>query len=75
MPVVDICTYWAANALTWLFIVFYCVCYADPLLHFYIVIANSSLFVKVKGKASPYSITERSVLELIPVLSSQPAGQ
>ena len=49
MPVVDICTYWAANALTWLFTVFYCVCYADPLLHFYIVIANSSLFVKVKG--------------------------
>jgi len=54
--------------------VFYCVCYADPLLHFYIVIANSSLSVKVKGKASPYSITERSVLELIPVLGSQPAG-
>jgi len=27
---------------------------------------------KVKG--SPYSITERRVLELIPVLGSQPAG-
>jgi len=27
-----------------------------------------------KGKGSPYSITERSVLELIPVLGSQPAG-
>ena len=25
-------------------------------------------------KSSPYSITERSVLELIPVLGSQPAG-
>jgi len=25
-------------------------------------------------KASPYSITERRVLELIPVLGSQPAG-
>jgi len=27
-----------------------------------------------KGKGSPYSITERSVPELIPVLGSQPAG-
>jgi len=27
-----------------------------------------------KGKRSPYSITERWVLELIPVLGSQPAG-
>ena len=29
---------------------------------------------KVKSKASPYSITERRVPELIPVLDSQPAG-
>jgi len=28
----------------------------------------------VKGKGSPYSITEHRVLELIPVLGSQPAG-
>ena len=28
----------------------------------------------VKGKGSPYSITERSVAELIPVLGSQPVG-
>jgi len=28
----------------------------------------------LKGKASPYSITERRVPELIPVLGSQPAG-
>jgi len=28
----------------------------------------------VKGKGSPYSITEPTVLELIPVLGSQPAG-
>jgi len=28
----------------------------------------------IKGKGSPYSITERRVLELIPVLGSQPAG-
>ena len=28
----------------------------------------------VKGKGSPYSITERRVPELIPVLGSQPAG-
>jgi len=34
-------------------------------------IAKSS---KRKGKGSPYSITERRVPELIPVLSSQPAG-
>jgi len=31
-------------------------------------------FVKQKGKASPYSIAERTVPELIPVLGSQPAG-
>jgi len=30
--------------------------------------------VKGKGKGSPYSITERRVLKLIPVLGSQPAG-
>jgi len=29
---------------------------------------------KDKGKGSPYSITERRVPELIPVLGSQPAG-
>ena len=29
---------------------------------------------KVKGKSSPYSITERRVPELILVLGSQPAG-
>ena len=29
---------------------------------------------EVKGKGSPYSITERRVPELIPVLGSQPAG-
>jgi len=28
----------------------------------------------IKGKGSPYSITEHRVPELIPVLSSQPAG-
>ena len=28
----------------------------------------------VKGKGSPYSITERKVPELFPVLGSQPAG-
>ena len=31
------------------------------------------MFIK-KGKGSPYSITERRVLELIPVLGSQPTG-
>ena len=29
---------------------------------------------RCKGKGSPYSITERRVLRLIPVLGSQPAG-
>ena len=40
------------------------------------LVARTSLivcFVK-KSKRSPYSITERWVLELIPVLGSQPAG-
>ena len=31
-------------------------------------------FMLLKGKVSPYSITERRVPELIPVLGSQPAG-
>ena len=30
--------------------------------------------VKIKGKGSPYSITERRVPGLIPVFGSQPAG-
>ena len=36
-----------------------------------------SLFITTttkKGKGSPYSITERRVPQLIPVLGSQPAG-
>jgi len=36
----------------------------------FIVLAYSRL----KGKVCPYSITERRVPELIPVLGSQPAG-
>ena len=31
-------------------------------------------FLRQKGRGSPYSITERRVPELIPVLGSQPAG-
>jgi len=42
----------------------------DPLTHCHLC---RSLIKKVK-KGSPYSITERRVLELIPVLGSQPAG-
>ena len=34
---------------------------------------SNVIYVK-KGKGSPYSITERRVPELIPVLGSQPAG-
>jgi len=34
----------------------------------------SAQFIVNKGKVSPYSITERRVPELIPVLGSQPAG-
>ena len=34
----------------------------------------SVIYAHVKGKGSPYSITERRVPELIPVLGSQPAG-
>ena len=30
--------------------------------------------MRTKGKGSPYSITERRIPELIPVLGSQPAG-
>jgi len=32
------------------------------------------VFPNKKGKGSPYSITERRVPELIPVLGSQPGG-
>jgi len=34
----------------------------------------SSSVITSKGKGSPYSISERRVPELIPVLGSQPAG-
>ena len=33
------------------------------------------MFYTEKSKGSPYSITERRVPELIPVLGSQPAGE
>jgi len=36
--------------------------------------ASLVLIVCGKGKVSPYSIAERGVPELIPVLGSQPAG-
>ena len=36
--------------------------------------AYHNLHLVVKGKGSPYSITERKAPELIPVLCSQPAG-
>jgi len=35
---------------------------------------NAQYLVYKQGKGSPYSITERRVPELIPVLGSQPAG-
>jgi len=37
-------------------------------------IAHPAHVAGVKDRGSPYSITERRVLELIPVLGSQPAG-
>ena len=37
-------------------------------------IAGVGCVVKEVGKRSPYSITERRVPELIPVLGSQPTG-
>ena len=44
----------------------------------FVIDKNTILAVRwlfaLKGKGSPYSITERRVPELIPVLGSQPAG-
>jgi len=34
----------------------------------------AEMLIAKKGKGGPYSITERRVPELIPVLGSQPAG-
>ena len=58
--------------------VLYCFCIGFVLailysLSMYCCIAFSYIQCK-KGKGSPYSITERRVPELIPVLGSQPAG-
>ena len=39
-----------------------------------VFLAASSTTLLYKGKGTPYSITERRVLGLIPVLGSQPAG-
>ena len=53
--------------------VIYQTCYL--LLWVFIVTLIFSLYVlHKKGKGSPYSISERRVLKLIPVLASQPAG-
>ena len=43
------------------------------LLRWHFIVTTKS-FMKLKGKGSPYSITERRFLELILVLGSQPAG-
>ena len=48
-------------------------CYLQCAVICIMVLANSCR-PTVKGKGSPYSITERRVPELIPVLGSQPAG-
>ena len=46
-----------------------------PLLTYEMCVSFDVDFLMPKGvKGSPYSITERRVLELIPVLDSQPAG-
>jgi len=44
------------------------------LLRWQVVVLWKSTFEGLKGKGSPYSITEHRVPELIPVLGSQPAG-
>ena len=46
--------------------------FPDSLQHFYPI--SPILWQSEKGKGSSYSITERRVPELIPVLGSQPAG-
>ena len=43
-------------------------------LFYFFVIMCSCLAACKKGKGNPYSITERRVPELFPVLGSQPAG-
>ena len=40
----------------------------------YVIIQYAGSSTKTKGKGSPYSITDRRVPEMIPVLGSQPAG-
>ena len=51
-------------------------CYKDHLFYFtFILFYFSRLHIyNKKGKHSPYSITERRIPELIPVLGSQPVG-
>jgi len=40
----------------------------------FLLITYSRVLFLLKGKGSPYSITERRVPELVPVLGSEPAG-
>ena len=40
----------------------------------FLLITYSRVIFLLKGKGSPYSITERRVPELVPVLGSEPAG-
>ena len=39
-----------------------------------ITVCSLNVYYRCKGKGSPYSVAERRVLELIPVLGSQPVG-
>ena len=39
------------------------------------IMDRKHIIITLKGKGSPYSITERRVPESIPVLCSQPAGE
>jgi len=53
------------------------VCIRDTAVSMFTSINDSlltAIIIHKKGKGSPYSITERRVPELIPVLGSQPAG-
>ena len=58
-------------------LVLYCVQDADVKLFDYQLCSSNyagEIELRKEGKGSPYSITERRVPDLIPVLGSQPAG-
>ena len=75
MAVDSVCDSASRNVYHYVRILLLCVdCFLHLLLAFAVECLRCGVMLQKKSKGSPYSITERRVPELIPVLGCQPAG-